>query len=761
MISNTFEPNRFFCRAIVTALVTAVPHTLTFAQASTDDEVIEEIIAIGTPGGGGVERQQASFALTTIDEEDIARFSPKSTADLLKSVPGLWSESSGGKAGANIDVRGLPGGENAPFVTMAINGSPIYGTQSLSFFDHSAIFRIDETIAGVEALRGGPNAVFGKGEPGVTINFKLKEGGELTEGRIKYTTSDYGLQRLDGVLSGEISENFYYMIGGYFSASDGIRDTQFQTEEGEQFTVNLSRVFDAGEINVFARVTDDFGQWALNFPLNAGNDLGEFAQLGNATRFRELQVNSNGDTEIFDFANGRGWDGSIVGGSAEFEFGDGWTVRDQFTVTSGDNNTFGFVPGGTFVTAADLSTVIGGDVLTESGATVAPGDFVGTYGHWVVFKDLEARTNDISINKAFENHDLTFGFYQSTWSSDDWWTLGNPIPVHNVQNGEVLDSSITTADIVAAGGGGSFFFGLQSAGDARADAFYIADSWYVNDQWRIDAGLRAESFELDYVVDFSADGTSYPDGSTDLTSTLDDDDTAFTLAVNYDVNDDLGVYLRYSDGLRFPHFDDVRQGRDKVNAVEQLEAGVKYRGELFEVYGTIFSNEADLFSADLGSVIPATGFTTEAVGIEADGAVFLGPLTLDVLFTLQDTEITNADTASLEGNSVRRQPDFQARIAPSYDFNVGAFDGSVYAALTLVDDRFGDNANTVDLPSYEKIDLGVLLYHESGLFFQLHGDNINDSHGITEGDPRDPAAPNGRPIFGTSWRFSVGYDFGD
>jgi iron complex outermembrane receptor protein len=761
MISKTFEPNRFFCRAIITALIAVVPHTLALAQDSTEDEVIEEIITIGTPGGGGVERQQASFALTTLDEEDIAKFSPKSTADLLKSVPGVWAESSGGKAGANIDVRGLPGGENAPFVTMAINGSPIYGTESLSFFEQSSIFRVDETIAGVEALRGGPNAVFGKGEPGVTINFNLKEGSELTEGRIKYTTSDYGLQRLDGVLSGEISENLYYMIGGYFSASDGIRDTQFQTEEGEQFTINLTRVFDTGEINLFARVTDDFGQWALNFPLNAGNDLGEFAQLGNATRFRELQVNSNGDTETFDFANGRGWDGSIVGGSAEFEFGDGWTVRDQFTVTKGDADTFGFVPGGTFVPAADLEAIIGGPVTTGSGATVSSSDFVGTYGHWVVLKDLESRINDISINKEFENHDLTFGFYQATWSSDDWWTLGNPVPVHNVQNGDLLDSSITVQDIVDAGGGGSFFFGIQSAGDARADAFYLADSWYVNDQWRIDAGARFESFELDYVVDFSADGTSFPDGSVDSITAINDDDTAFTLAVNYDVNDDLGVYLRYSDGLRFPHFDDVREGRENVNAIEQLEGGVKYRGERFEVYATLFSNTADLFSADLGAVVAPAAFETDAVGVEADGAIFFGPFTVDFMLTFQDTEITASDTASDVGNSVRRQPDFQARIAPSYDFNVGEFEGSVYAALTMVDDRFADNANTVDLPSYDKFDVGVLLHHDSGLFFQLHGDNVNDSHGITEGDPRDPSAPNGRPIFGTSWRFSVGYDFGD
>lgn len=756
MIRVDHSAGRVVCGLAFTVTL-AISSPTAFAQQD-DDEIIEEIVTIGTPGGGGVERQQAAFALTTINQDDIAKFSPKSTADLLKSVPGIWAESSGGKAGANIDVRGLPGGENAPFVTMAINGSPIYGTQSLSFFEQSSIFRVDETIAGIEALRGGPNAVFGKGEPGVTINYNLKQGTENTEGRIKYTTSDYGLQRVDGVLSGELSENFYYMVGGYFSASDGIRDTQFLTEKGQQLTVNLTRVFDNGEVNFFVRDTDDFGQWALNFGLNTGNDAGEFTQLGNPTRFREIQVDSSGNTKIFDFADGRGWDGVVAGGSAEFEFGDGWTVRDQFTYTKGDADTLGLVPAGGPVLVSDLEAVIGGPVTTRSGELVASTDYAATYGHWVVFKDLESRINDLSINKQFENHDLTFGYYQARWSSNDWWSLGNPIALHNVKNGEPLDASITPADIAAAGGDAGFMFGIKSAGDARADAFYIADSWYVSDQWRIDAGLRHESYEQEYVVDT---GPGYPDGTDDTISSLDDDDIAYIIAANFDVNDDLGIYASYSEGVRFPHFDDARNGRDKANGVEQLEVGVKYRGERFEVYGTAFSNTADLFSADLGSTIPPGGFESESMGIEADGAIFFGPFTLDLILTLQDTEITKADTPDVEGNRVRRQPEFQARIAPSYDFSSGSWDGSVYAALTMVGNRFQDNANMTKLPSYEKVDLGVLLYHDSGLFFQLHGDNVNDSDGITEGDPRDPSSPNGRPIFGTSWRLSVGYDFGD
>ncbi len=725
--------------------------------AQDDEEVIEEIITIGTPGGGGIEKRDVSFAVSVLDSGEIERFSPKSTADLLKAIPGVWVESSGGVAGANIDVRGLPGGSDAPFVTMTLNGTPLYGTEMLSFFEQSTIFRVDETIASTEGLRGGPGAVFGKGEPGLTVNFNLKRGREDTEGRIKYSTSDYELQRLDGVLSGKLAEDLYYMIGGYVQSSPGIRDAQFTSEEGHQFTVNLTKEFDQGKINFFTRITDDHGQWYLPQCLNCGHDDGNFSQLGTATRGRIIQISPGGDTEVYDFADGRGWDGSVTGANIEFDFGDGWVFRDNVGLTTGDANTFGFVPSGTAVPAADLSAVIGGPVVTESGLTLGAGDFVQTYGHWVVLKDLRSFSNDLSINKVFGGgHDVTIGVYQSSFSADDFWSLGNPIPVHNTANGDFLDSAITPADIAAAGGDAGFMFGLASAGDARTTAFYIADSWQINDSFRLDAGVRQESIEIEYILDT---GPGFPDGTRDLATSLDDDQTAYTLGVNWDFNDDLGFFGRYAKGYLFPHFDNVRENQLEVNDVDQTEFGVKYTTDNYDVFATAFFNTNDSFDSVVGGTVPASAFETEAMGVEIDATAMFGQLTIGVSGVFQDTEITDSSTVADIGNTVLRQPDFQFRISPSFDFEFGEWIGTVYGALTLVDDRFSGNSNTVVLPSYEKIDLGVILSSESGFFVQLHGDNVGDSDGITEGDPRSPTSPNGRPILGSSFKFSIGYDF--
>jgi outer membrane receptor protein involved in Fe transport len=744
--------------AIAAVMALSVGAAAQESDANTDGDgnsgTFEEIVVLGTPGGAGVAKQDASFAITTMNEDTIGLAGPKSTAELFTLVPGVWAESSGGIAGANIDVRGLPGGSDAPFVTMSINGAPIYGTEMLSFFDHSSIFRIDETIASAEALRGGPNSVFSNGEPGVTLNFNLKKGGDETEGRVKYSTSDYDLQRVDAVLSGPLGNELYYMVGGYIQSSPGIRDAEFNSEKGHQVTFQLTKLFENGEINAFTRITDDHGQWYLPMALNSGNDEGEFSQLGNATRFRTLQINGNGETETFDFADGRGWDGSISGLNVDFDLGDGFTVRNNTSYTKGNADTYGLVPDGG---AVEVSALASGTATTLGGQALSGSDYVQAYGHWVVQKDLESFTNDLSLSKTAGDHEITIGYYRANWSSDDFWTIGNFTPLHNVANGDFLDDSTSCADLQDAGSGaGCWAYGLESAGDATADALYLADSWQVTPDLRFDFGLRKEWIDIDYVLD---SGPGYPDGTRDQVTNLKDDDFAYTAAVNYDINDGLGVFARYSNGYLFPHFDDVREGNLNVNGVKQLEGGVKYSDDHFGLFATAFYNKNDSFSAVVGSTVGATAFKTRSIGLELDGSYTYGPFNLAFIATIQDAKITESTTPADVDNQVLRQPKFQLRVAPSYDFEIGSMTATVYGAAQFVGKRYGDNANTVELASYEKFDTGILLRTASNLFFQVHADNLTDSHGITEGDPRNPSAPNGRPILGRSVKFSIGYDF--
>src|SRR5690606_5050175 len=87
----------------------ALFHLPLYAQAPIN-QTIEELIVTGTPGGASLRKFDASFAISTVSEEEIRQVAPASTADLLKTIPGVWVESSGGISGANIFVRGFPSG---------------------------------------------------------------------------------------------------------------------------------------------------------------------------------------------------------------------------------------------------------------------------------------------------------------------------------------------------------------------------------------------------------------------------------------------------------------------------------------------------------------------------------------------------------------------------------------------------------------------------------------------------------------------------
>jgi outer membrane receptor for ferrienterochelin and colicin len=98
------------------------------------------------------------------------------------------------------------------------------------------------------------------------------------------------------------------------------------------------------------------------------------------------------------------------------------------------------------------------------------------------------------------------------------------------------------------------------------------------------------------------------------------------------------------------------------------------------------------------------------------------------------------------------------RFTPSYDVTLGSVESTFYGTVSAVDDRFADNANTQVLKGYTKVDLGAI-FDVDAFTVQVSADNLTNSHGLTEGDPRSTSGANARPILGRSFKVSVGYNF--
>lgn len=747
--------NKFKLSSLTLAMALACQANYSLAaEEAAADEQIEKIVVTGSLTGKAVPKEEASFAISSFSEDDMAKIAPKSTADLFKAVPGVWAESSGGVSGANVFVRGFPGASDAPYLTVQLQGAPIFPPPTLSFLENSTLFRIDDTVEFMEALRGGTNPVLSNGQPGLTTNFLLKEGSEDTEGSVKYSASDYGLQRLDVVVSGSIADDLYFMMGGYIKSSPGARDAGFNAEKGKQFTINITKELDNGKINLYTRQTDDHGTWYVPAPITVDGVDNKYTQIGTNNRLQEIEF-GDGESEVIDFGQGRGWVGSVSGGSIDLTLDNGWVLVDRFSYTSGDADTYGLVPQDG---AVKLSTVAdnGESAIGVVTGTEYDGDTdVQMIGGWAVKKAIEAFTNDFALTKTFDKGSVTGGFYNSTYSSTDWWSLGNQ-SYHVVEQG---GESLTGIDCNDNADSCSWNYDINSIGEGQTTALYAAASYQISDAITVDGGVRRENHEIEYILDVGLDG------SIDQVASFDESSTSWTVGVNWMFADKQGIFARTSEGSKMPFFDNLREGQTDIQDVTQYELGYKHSADNFELYATAFFNEVtgDSFVAQPGQ--PAQITTNEAYGIELDFNYYNDSgFSVNVGATLQDTELTQASNPDNVGNQAQRLPNWQVRITPSYDleFDNGMY-ATLYGTLSAVDDRFSDPENTdaLVLEGYEKIDLGFILNLTDEVKMQLAVNNLTDEEGLTEGDPRGTSGllDNGRYIIGRTIDFSVSYQF--
>ena len=771
--------------------------TAAFAQETPqpDDAAAanEEIIVTGT-AGGGINRQDAAFAITSINSEAIDRAAPNSTADLFKVIPGVSAESSGGQNGANIFVRGYPSGGDAEFVTLTVQGVPFFSPPTLSFLENTQLIRIDETIERVEAVRGGTGALFGNGQPGLTVNFVQKEGGSEFEGLVKASIADYGDVRGDLVLSGPLGDNTTFLVGGYYSTGHGIRNPGFSPEKGGQITANVRHDLDKGSILVFARYLNDHGQWLLPIPVVRDGD--KVRQFGNidpgtgALAGRETRLSLLPDGSRADLADGRGAKLINLGTNFDYEIGDGLQVRYRASYLNGDADTTGLVPASTAQSASDYAASLGGTIgsltYVNGGGAVAGTQQVIRAGTWIVRKQIEDFTNDLNLEWKSGNNKFTVGAYFSDFSSNDQWNLGNIRLLTAENNARVLDLVLADGRVVTNRGftQGSFF-NVNAAYDGREYAFYAVDEYQITPELRFDAGIRYQNYKAtgtlennNFGVDVDGDANTLYDSNTAVlngtfnTISYKKGAWSWTAGLNYDFTSSLGAYVRYNRGNTNPFFDNLRDGIRVSPRVDNYEGGIKLRTDLVSLYATVFhTNFKGLVTTVIGNGGPQASIGgARSTGVELEGqirpidnfAIAFSGTWLDAKYR---NFFANNGATDLSGNRVQRQPKWQWRVTPSYDIEFGSDSKvSLYSTFAYVGDRFSDTGNTQDLPHYFKIDAGVTFDVNRALTFAVTADNLTDKVGLTEGDPRTIGQTGGevvnaRPILGRSFRFSAAYKF--
>lgn len=767
------------------------------AQHQGEATTLDTVVVSGTATAGGVKKLEASFNIVTANAEQIKQANPKSTADLLKISPGLWPESTGGQTGANIEIAGFPGGGDAPYFSTLLMGSPLYGMPTLSFFETTSMFRLDDTIESVEILQGGPSVVFADAQIGATANFFLKTGTDVPSGSVGVTYGSEGLWRFDGFSGFKVADGWYGSVGGFWRESDGVRDPQFKADKGGQLTATLAHDMEGGRLTLYARYLNDKNQFITPIPLiqHGSDDFSAYpgfdplkdTYYSKAIQHVHLPGYPGGGTDA-DLADGRGADMLFAGGNFDYAFDNGWSISDKFLLDGGDMDTNALFSGNNPATLNDFlynPATAGGVALPAGSATatyvgggaVDGNQSVIAQGWWHIHKHLESFNNDFRLSKeVFEGNTLTVGLYVNHYTMDDKWALGNQMLMSNTPNATPITISYTDGGQTYSRTDSQGFldygsYNIAQHGSATNVAAYLSDSWRI-DKWLLDLSARLEREDATNNVcnlankDLDGNPNTIYDNAVpvcDGTYTRTDykkTHPSFTAGANYSFTDHMSAYGRVNSGGHFLDFDNGIRGSTTGNTppmqkVKNYEAGFKYQSSLLyadiSAYRRVFTGLQYQPTDGLGTPVGSP----EIYGSESKGVNFIGALTpvrnlrLQLVANYLDGKYTDYDAcfpyvdingknscAPIEGEQLQRQPKLRFMFTPSYRFEQAWGNLTPYVTYTHVGDHTQDQSGLQDLGSYHTVDFGVTANVGEHWQFNLRGTNVTNELGLSESNSR-------------------------
>ena len=219
------------------------------AAKKADSVGLEEVVV--TARARPATKLRTSISVTSLDQAAIAQSAPASAADILRNVPGIRAESSGGEGNANVAVRGLPvatGGSK--YAQFQEDGLPILEFGDIDFATADTFLRADANIDRLEVVRGGSASTFTSNAPGAVFNF-ISKTGEVAGGSISTEQGvDFDQHRYDFDYGAPLGDGWRFHIGGFYRYGEGPRTANFQTENGGQIKANVTKTFDRGFVQL-------------------------------------------------------------------------------------------------------------------------------------------------------------------------------------------------------------------------------------------------------------------------------------------------------------------------------------------------------------------------------------------------------------------------------------------------------------------------------------------------------------------------------
>ena len=692
--------------ACMTALASGtVPGVAPAVSQETDAERVEDVIfVVGERRAyqGNFDILETPAADQSIDLElltDTGALNLNDALDLSASVArqnnfgGLWNA---------FSIRGFSGDINLPsgFLVNGFNAGRGFGGP-----------RDLVGIESVEVLKGPRSALFGRGEPGGTVNLVTKRPAFETGGYVRGTIGSWEQFRVEGDYQSVLGANdaLGFRLVGFYEDAESFRETV----ETEKFGFYPSVSWDATDDT---NITYELEYTSQELPFDRGvvfseqfgfspRDVfvGEPVPIETEVLGHQLELQHN-FSDTWSFLGGIGYrETSLEGDAFEPQFGSRQTYfQDGQTIAR-------------FFRTRDF----------ESDYLVVRGEFAGEFNtgplrhRLIIGADYDEFDNTLVIDR----YRSRFTGDLSNLTPDDIFThllLNTNDPVYGVNLSPVAGANTNRNETLTGYG------------------FYVQDQIDITDQLQIRIGVRFDDFEQDLTNFLATPAT---------TITSSDDRVSPQFGVVYRVNDGFSVYASYGEGYRQQTGQDFQGNQFDPNITESAEIG--FKADLGEFYNSVDGSVGvTLFQVEQSNFLvnddrpeaTAVGFFSipageaESTGFEFDANLeFENDLSLWVSYAYTDAEFVNsfADADGFgftidPGDPLINSPEHQFNAQVAKDFTVGAVPARFGGGLLYVGERNGFVGSDFVLPEYTTVRLFGEIEPIENVSVRLDVDNVFD-----------------------------------
>ena len=749
-MNRVSNPSRIALAAALAALHMGAAHAQSAPAAAQDaaknDTLkLDQVVITGT--ATRTIKMKQSISVSTLDSEQLERTGATNAAELLRSIPGIRSESSGGEGNANITVRGVPqsaGGSR--YVQIQEDGLPVLLFGDIAFGTADQFLRADYSIDRLEAVRGGSASTLASNSPGGIVNFISKTGKDAG-GSIGFTAGlDRKQFRLDADYGGKLGAKTTFHIGGFQRVGEGGRPAGFNTENGGQIKGNVTQELDAGYVRLSFKSLDDRTPSFLPVPVTVSNGkISTIAGIDPRTAFfitpslaRDSTLNRDGSTTTSSTRDGLHVRSTAVGAEASLKLAEGWTVDEKFRRAQNSGRFIALFP-------------------ADNGSNGTAKFFSGVLFN-TSLDNLDNTFNDIKLSKAFGlggsgKATVAAGFFYGVQNVAQTWFW-------NRYNVEMKGNDARTVDangLPSAAPVGSGFTTFGGCCVRNWDVQYTTTAPYASLAWEagplnVDASLRRDGQKASgYTIEDDPVAKTW-DPTTQKGVNYKVSHTSYSVGANYALSSDFSVFGRASDGVAFSA-DRLLYGNPldgsvpiALNQVQQQEAGAKWRSGGLSAFVTVFNARTKESNYE-ATTQKFTSNKYSSNGVELEAAGNFGDFHLTAGGTFTHAKVTASNDPTTVGKKPRRQADFAWQLSPSY--TLGNLD--VGAAVIGTSKSWGDDQNTITLPGFTVVNAFANYQLSSKALVSVSVNNLMNTLGYTEieGDGHAARAINGRSVKAT------------